>query len=49
MVNPRPPAEARSNTAHTNDKQECSLGRRPITLIAVKKVLTTDIRVPVVG
>ena len=35
MVNPRQPALARSNTAHTNDKQDCSPGRRPITRFAV--------------
>jgi hypothetical protein len=32
MVNPRQPAEARSSTAHTSDRQECSPGSRPITL-----------------
>ena len=32
MVNPRHPAEARSSTAHTSCRQECSPGSRPITL-----------------
>jgi hypothetical protein len=32
MVNPRQPAEARSSTAHTNDRHECSPGSRPMTL-----------------
>ena len=32
MVNPRHPAEARSSTAHTNLRQQCSPGSRPITL-----------------
>jgi tetrahydromethanopterin S-methyltransferase subunit E len=32
MVNPRQPAEARSSTAHTSFRQECSPGSRPITL-----------------
>ena len=32
MANPRHPAEARSSTAHTSDRQECSPGSRPITL-----------------
>lgn len=32
MVNPRYPAEARSSTAHTSLRQECSPGSRPMTL-----------------
>src|SRR5512135_3442752 len=32
MVNPRQPADARSSTAQTSDKQLCSPGSRPITL-----------------
>ena len=32
MANPRQPAEARSSTAHASEVQECSPGRRPITL-----------------
>ena len=32
ILNPRQPALARSSTAHTSDRQECSPGSRPITL-----------------
>lgn len=32
MVSPRQPPEARSSTAQTSDRQECSPGSRPITL-----------------
>jgi hypothetical protein len=32
MVSPRQPLEARSSTAQTSDRQDCSPGSRPITL-----------------
>ena len=36
MVNPRHPVEARSSTAHTSDRQECSPGSRPMTFTRLR-------------
>ena len=49
MVNPRHPVEARSSTAHTSLRQQCSPGSRPITLTRRRvspKAAIDEVRVP---